>query len=145
VRYNFAATDSYRSLPPETVGRIDGFFSRRRARGAFRNDRILNRSGEWVVQGRSLRSWSPLRTITPWITRRSRQVYSQSAYNCKSIKRNGSGLNKSGDRRSEVQQTAKRPNIWAYLIRGNIFLIAPLPIEEQCFNHFLAIRIAYGL
>ncbi len=65
--------------------------------------------------------------------------------NCESIKLNGSGMNKSEGRRSEVQQTAKRPNIWTYPIREDIFFIAPLPIEDQCFNHFLAIRIAYGL
>lgn len=41
----------------------------------------------------------------------------------------------------QTQQAAKRPNVWAHLIRRNISFIAALPIEKQCFDHFLAVGI----
>jgi hypothetical protein len=45
---------------------------------------------------------------------------------------------------SQVQQAAKRTNVSAYLIRRNISFIAALPIEKQCFHHFLAVWITNG-
>src|ERR1700687_5801426 len=45
---------------------------------------------------------------------------------------------------SQVQQAAKRTNVRAYLIRRNISFIAALPIEKQCFHHFLAVWITNG-
>jgi hypothetical protein len=50
----------------------------------------------------------------------------------------------SGTLASQVQQAAKRTNVRAYLIRRNISFIAVLPIEKQCFHHFLAVWITNG-
>src|ERR1700722_11044632 len=54
------------------------------------------------------------------------------------------GERNSGCLGSQVQQAAKRTDVRAYLIRRNSSFIAALPIEKQCFHHFLAVRITNG-
>ena len=51
----------------------------------------------------------------------------------------------SGLRRRQVQQAPDGANVGTDLIRRYISFIAALPIEKQCFDHFLAVRITNGL